>query len=71
MPDGPVSYTVKGEVHHAAIEGDELVLETGERFASASGAGRAVNGGVSVNGWRAWQRDGRSIADIHDGQPKH
>lgn len=65
VPDGPVEYVVAGRVYRARIERGEIVLEDGRRFTSPSSAGRAAHG-TSVNGWKAWTRGGRPIAEIVD-----
>lgn len=63
VPDGEVAYRHRGIEYRAEIRGDRIVLSDGRTFDSPSAAGSAVNGGISVNGWRVWQRDGRPLAD--------
>ena len=64
VPDGPVVYRHRGTEHAGEVRGDVIILADGRRFYSPSGAASAVNGGSAVNGWRAWTRDGRAIADL-------
>ncbi len=63
VADGPVVYRHRGTDHRADVRGDKIVLADGREFDSPSAAASAVNGGTAVNGWRAWTRDGRSLAD--------
>jgi Protein of unknown function DUF262/Protein of unknown function (DUF1524) len=66
VPDGPVVYRVRGVEHAAEVRDGVMVLADGRTFESPSAAAGAVNRGVSVNGWRVWSRDGRSLADLVD-----
>ncbi len=66
LPEGAVQYRHHGVNHVANIAGGRIVLEDGRSFDSPSPAARAVNGDVSVNGWKAWTRDGRPIAELVD-----
>lgn len=66
LADGPIVYRHRGVDHVAEVEEGRIVLADGQTFDSPTGAARALNGDVSVNGWRVWSRDGRSIGDIVD-----
>lgn len=66
LPDGKVTYRVRGQEHVAEVREGQLILADGQAFTSPSAAARAVNGDVSVNGWKVWTRDGRSIGEIVD-----
>lgn len=48
------------------VEDGTIRLSNGDVFTSPSSAALAVNGGISVNGWRVWKMDGEMIADIID-----
>lgn len=61
-----MTYRHYGTEHRATVRGDHLVLDDGREFVSPTAAAKAVNGGVSVNGWRVWSRDGISHADLVD-----
>ncbi len=63
VPDGPAEYAVGGRVYRAQIDLGEIVLADGRRFTSPSSAGRAAHG-TAINGWKAWTRDGRTLADF-------
>ncbi len=65
VPDGPIEYRVHGITYVGRVDGAGIILEDGHRFSSPSAAGRAVNGGTSVNGWQAWSRDGVELRDLH------
>jgi len=65
VPAGPVEYRFRGTIFQATIDGNQIVLSSGERFDSPTGAAMAVNGRQSVNGWQAWTRSGKTIADLH------
>lgn len=65
VPNGPIEYRVRGIVHTARVENGQIILPSGERFNSPSTAALAVNGNTSVNGWRAWSRNGQTLADLH------
>jgi hypothetical protein len=64
--DGPITYRHHGNLHRAEVRGDTIALEDGRTFTSPTGAARAVNGDVSVNGWRVWTRNGRTLAELAD-----
>lgn len=66
VPDGPVVLRHRGVEHRAMLTGGRITLEDGRSFDSPTGAARALNGGVSVNGWKAWTRDGKPLADLVD-----
>ncbi len=66
LADGEVVYRIRGREHVAEIRDGRLVLADGEAFTSPSAAARALNGDVSVNGWKVWTRNGRSIGEIVD-----
>lgn len=68
VPDGPVIYRHHGTEHRADVRGGALLLDDGREFSSPTAAAMAVNGGVSVNGWRVWSRNGTSLADLVDHQ---
>lgn len=65
LQPGPIEYKYRGTVHHAVIDGDFIILSNGDRFTSPSTAALAVNGQKNINGWQAWKRDGRTIAELH------
>lgn len=66
VPDGLIEFRHRGVTHHAAVEAHQIVLADGRRFDAPTAAARALNGDSSINGWRAWVRDGRTIAEIVD-----
>ena len=66
LADGQVVYRIRGQDHFAEIRAGRLVLPDGTEHASPSSAAGAVNGGISVNGWKVWTRNGQSIGDIVD-----
>lgn len=66
LADGPIVYRHRGVDHVAEVDRGRIVLTNGQTFDSPTAAARAVNGDVSVNGWRVWSRDGRSIGDTVD-----
>lgn len=66
LADGAIVYRHRGVDHVADVEEGRIVLADGQTFDSPTAAARSVNGDVSVNGWRVWSRDGRSIGDIVD-----
>lgn len=67
VPDGPVIYRWHfGTEHRATVRGGQIVLNDGREFPSPTAAARAVNGDVSVSGWRVWTREGTSLADLVD-----
>lgn len=43
-----------------------IVLSDGQVFKSPTAAAKQLNGGVSVNGWKAWRlkSDGKHLADL-------
>ena len=63
VSDGPIVYRHRGTEHRAEVRGHKIILADGREFDSPSSAASAVNGGGAVNGWRAWTRDGRPLAD--------
>lgn len=66
LADGPVSYRHKDVEHSATVESGRIILSDGQAFSSPTAAARALNGNVSVNGWRVWKRNGRTIGDVVD-----
>lgn len=53
--------------HEAAIgKNGTIVLSNGKVFSSPSAAAKELNGGVSVNGWKAWRlkSTGKYLAEL-------
>jgi hypothetical protein len=51
----------------AALTSDGTISLSGKSYSSPSTAGRAINGGVAVNGWTAWRLadgDGATLAEV-------
>jgi uncharacterized protein DUF262 len=64
IPNGPITFKIRGIVYNARVDDGRVVLEDGRRFDSPSGAADAAHGG-SNNGWKVWTRNGQSLAEIH------
>ncbi len=66
LPDGEVEYRHHGRTHVAVVTNGKIQIADERTFSSPSAAAGAVNGGTSVNGWKAWTRAGRPIGEIVD-----